>query len=48
VATPVTTGRSDGKVIEIIKGIQAGTPYAGNGSYLIKSELGKASAEHSH
>lgn len=46
--TPVTLGRSDGKVVEVVKGIKAGSQYAGPGSFVIKSELGKASAEHTH
>ncbi|MDE2442260.1 MAG: efflux RND transporter periplasmic adaptor subunit [Betaproteobacteria bacterium] len=47
-AVPVETGRSDGKVVEITKGLEAGTPYASKGSFVLKSELGKASAEHEH
>lgn len=48
VAQDVATGRSDGKRIEIVKGLKAGSEYAASGSFVIKSELGKASAEHSH
>ncbi len=48
IAQPVTTGRSDGKVVEIVKGLKPGTQYAAAGSFVIKSELGKGSAEHSH
>ncbi|MFJ7566177.1 efflux RND transporter periplasmic adaptor subunit [Herminiimonas sp. NPDC097707] len=48
IAQEVTTGRSDGKSVEIIKGMQAGSKYASAGSFIIKSELGKASAEHTH
>ena len=47
-AQEVTTGRSDDQTIEITKGLKAGTQYATTGSFIIKSELGKASAEHSH
>jgi cobalt-zinc-cadmium efflux system membrane fusion protein len=47
-AQPVTLGRSDGKLIEIVKGIKAGTSYAAAGSFVLKSELGKSTAEHSH
>jgi cobalt-zinc-cadmium efflux system membrane fusion protein len=47
-AQQVTLGRSDGKVVEIVKGLQAGTPYAAAGSFIVKSEQGKASAEHTH
>ncbi len=48
VAQPVTLGRSDGKLIEVVSGMKAGTPYAASGSFVLKSELGKGSAEHSH
>jgi cobalt-zinc-cadmium efflux system membrane fusion protein len=48
IAQEVTTGRSDGKRVEIVKGLKAGSEYAASGSFVIKSELGKASAEHSH
>ncbi|MNR76017.1 Cobalt-zinc-cadmium resistance protein CzcB [compost metagenome] len=48
VAQEVTTGRSDGKRVEIVKGLKAGSAYAASGSFVIKSELGKAGAEHAH
>ncbi|WP_076591281.1 efflux RND transporter periplasmic adaptor subunit [Herminiimonas arsenitoxidans] len=48
IAQEVTTGRSDGKLVEIVKGLKAGMEYAAAGSFVIKSELGKASAEHTH
>ena len=48
VAQPVALGRSDGKYIEVVSGMKAGTPYAASGSFVLKSELGKGSAEHSH
>ncbi len=48
IAQQVTTGRSDGQIVEIVKGLKAATPYAAAGSFIIKSELGKASAEHAH
>lgn len=44
----VTTGRSDGKYTEIRTGIKPGTPYAASGSFVIKAEQGKGSAEHAH
>lgn len=47
-ATPVTVGRSDGQLTEITRGLAAGTPYAAQGSFTLKSELGKASAGHEH
>jgi cobalt-zinc-cadmium efflux system membrane fusion protein len=48
VAQPVTLGRTDGKQVEIVKGLKAGVPYAAAGSFIIKAELGKSTAEHSH
>jgi cobalt-zinc-cadmium efflux system membrane fusion protein len=48
VAQEVTLGRSDGKVVEVMKGLQAGAPYASTNSFILKSDLGKASAEHTH
>lgn len=48
VAQPVVTGRTDGKQIEIVKGLKPGAQYAAAGSFVIKAELGKGSASHSH
>jgi cobalt-zinc-cadmium efflux system membrane fusion protein len=45
---PVVTGRSDGKMIEIVKGLKPGSRYAAAGSFVIKAEQGKGSAEHAH
>jgi cobalt-zinc-cadmium efflux system membrane fusion protein len=45
---PVRVGRSDGQRVEIVEGLQAGEPYAADGSYVIKSEQGKSSASHGH
>jgi hypothetical protein len=39
---------SDGKRIEVLQGLKAGMPYASSGSFVVKSELGKGSAEHTH
>jgi membrane fusion protein, heavy metal efflux system len=47
-AQEVTLGRTDGKQVEIKDGIKAGTPYAASGSFAIKAELGKGSAEHAY
>ena len=47
-AQPVQLGRSDGKHVEVLQGLKAGSAYAAAGSFVVKSELGKASAEHSH
>ncbi|KFF84964.1 efflux RND transporter periplasmic adaptor subunit [Pseudomonas syringae] len=46
--TPVTLGRRDGGHVEIVKGLAAGTQVATAGSFILKSELGKGSAEHAH
>jgi cobalt-zinc-cadmium efflux system membrane fusion protein len=48
IAQPVTTGLSDGKVTEIVAGLMPDTEYAVNGSFVIKSEQGKAGASHEH
>ena len=48
IAQPVQLGRSDGKRIEVLQGLKAGMPYAASGSFVVKSELGKGSAEHTH
>jgi cobalt-zinc-cadmium efflux system membrane fusion protein len=45
---PVTLGRGDGKLTEIVQGLGAGTPYAAAGGFVLKAELGKDSAEHAH
>ena len=47
-ARPVTFGHTDGKRTEIAKGLTAGTRYAATNSFVIKAEIGKASAEHEH
>ncbi|MFD2644433.1 efflux RND transporter periplasmic adaptor subunit [Pseudomonas japonica] len=44
----VTLGRRDGDHVEILDGLAAGAVVASRGSFTLKSELGKASAEHSH
>jgi cobalt-zinc-cadmium efflux system membrane fusion protein len=44
-AHPVTTGRGDGRRIEILQGLAVGDRYAARGSYIIKSELSKLSSE---
>ncbi len=48
IAQPVTLGRSDGKMIAIVKGLKPGVQYAAAGSFVIKAELGKGSASHAH
>ncbi len=47
-ARPVVTGRSDGNWTEIRQGLQANESYAATNSFLLKAELGKASASHEH
>jgi cobalt-zinc-cadmium efflux system membrane fusion protein len=47
-ARPVELGRSDGKSVEIVKGLAAGTPYAATNSYVLKADLGKVGASHGH
>jgi cobalt-zinc-cadmium efflux system membrane fusion protein len=42
---PVTTGRTDGKYIEITNELAPGTRYAAANSYVIKSELAKQASE---
>ncbi|MDT3713692.1 efflux RND transporter periplasmic adaptor subunit [Pseudomonas soli] len=45
---PVKLGRRDNGYVEITDGIEAGAQVAASGSFTLKSELGKASAEHGH
>lgn len=47
-AQAVTVGAGDGKMVEIRAGLQAGTPVAGKGSFVLKAEQGKGSADHDH
>jgi len=47
-ARPVTLGASDGKIVEIVQGLAAGAEYVATGSFVVKAEQGKGSAEHEH
>jgi len=47
-AQPVSLGRADGEHIEVLDGLPPGIQYAAAGSFVLKSELGKSSAGHSH
>jgi membrane fusion protein, heavy metal efflux system len=47
-ATPVRPGRSDGKNVEILGGLQAGDQVATSNAFVLKAEKGKASASHTH
>ena len=44
----VQTGRSDGKRIEIVSGLEPGAAHAASGSFVVKSQQGKNSATHTH
>ncbi|KJK17599.1 efflux RND transporter periplasmic adaptor subunit [Pseudomonas sp. BIGb0427] len=48
IAQAVEPGASANGFVEIRKGLQAGQQVAAQGSFILKSELGKASAEHAH
>jgi len=45
---PVTTGRNDDEVTEIVAGLDAGERYVAGNSFILKAELGKGEAEHEH
>jgi cobalt-zinc-cadmium efflux system membrane fusion protein len=47
-AQPVQLGVRDSGFVEVTKGLDAGTQIAVEGTFILKSELGKGSAEHSH
>jgi cobalt-zinc-cadmium efflux system membrane fusion protein len=47
-ARPVTLGRGDGQVRDVLSGLTAGESYAAANSFILKSELGKEGAEHGH
>jgi cobalt-zinc-cadmium efflux system membrane fusion protein len=47
-AKQVSTGASDGKMVEILQGLSTGEEYAATGSFVVKAEQGKDSAEHEH
>jgi len=44
----VKLGRNDGELTEVVSGMTAGEQYAAANSFILKAELGKGSAEHSH
>lgn len=43
---PITLGRTDGIVSEVLSGINAGETYVTTNSFIIKADLGKDGAEH--
>lgn len=47
-ARPVQLGRSDGRRVEVLHGLNAGERYAAKNSFLVKAELGKSEASHDH
>lgn len=47
-ARPVELGRSDGRLVEVIKGLEPGTRYAASNTFVLKADLGKAGASHDH
>lgn len=47
-ARPVKLGLEDDHYSQVLKGLSAGEQYVVRNSYLIKADIGKAAAEHSH
>ncbi len=47
-ARPVELGRSDGKVVEVLSGLEPGERYAASNSFVIKADIGKSGASHDH
>jgi cobalt-zinc-cadmium efflux system membrane fusion protein len=47
-AQPVELGSRAAGLVEVTQGLESGVQVAAAGSFVLKSELGKASAEHSH
>ena len=47
-ARPVEVGLSSNKTVEILSGIKSGETYVSDGSFIIKADIGKESAEHNH
>lgn len=45
---PVVLGRTDGRLVEIVEGLEAGARIATRNTFLLKAELGKAGASHDH
>lgn len=47
-AMPVRPGRTDGKNVEILGGLQAGDQVVTSNAFVLKAEQGKSSASHTH
>lgn len=45
---PVRLGKVDSEFSEVVEGISAGETYVARNSFILKSEMGKESAEHGH
>lgn len=45
---PVRIGRKDAQTTEILEGLKPSQSYVVEGSFMLKAELGKATAEHAH
>lgn len=48
VMRPVTTGLRDDQHTEIVDGLAAGEQYVNTGSFIVKADIGKSTAEHEH
>lgn len=47
-ARAVKTGRSDGRVVEILEGLKAGEDVVGEGSFVLKAEMSKSEDDDDH
>lgn len=47
-AREVTLGLKGTDVVEVLSGLEEGEVYAAKGSFVVKADIGKAAAEHSH
>lgn len=47
-AQPVTVGRTDGTMTEIVSGLESGATYVIRNAFLLKAEMGKSEAHHEH
>lgn len=45
---PVTVGRRNSRVVEIVEGLPAGQDYVGKNSFVLKADIGKSEAAHEH
>ena len=47
-AQPVKLGKTSGEQVEVLAGLAPGVRYVSQGAFVLKAELGKASADHAH